>query len=53
MWKNVLIVTLLGVFAVIGRDFFDRAGMRELIIILLVVGLVLYVRLLKHWISRL
>jgi hypothetical protein len=60
MWKNVLIVVLLGVLAVelafFGRDllyFFGRIGIRELAIVLLIVGTAVTARQLKHAAKRL
>jgi hypothetical protein len=60
MWKNILIVVLLGVFAgelvFFGRDFlhvFGRIGIRELTIVLLIVGTLVTARQLKHAAKRL
>jgi hypothetical protein len=60
MWKNVLIVVLLGVFAgelvFFGRDllhFFGRIGIREVVIVLLIVGTAVTTRQLKHAAKRL
>jgi hypothetical protein len=60
MWKNVLIVVLLGVFAgevvLFGRDllhFFGRIGIRELVIAALILGTVVTVRQLQQAAKRL
>jgi hypothetical protein len=60
MWKNVMIVVLLGVLAgelaFFGRDFlrfFGRIGIREMTIALLIVGTVVTARQLKHAAKRL
>jgi hypothetical protein len=60
MWKNVLIVVLLGVLAgdlaFFGRDFlhfWGRIGIREVTIVLLIVGTVVTIRQLKHAAKRL
>jgi hypothetical protein len=60
MWKNLLIVGLLGVLAgelpFFGRDllhFFGRIGIRELTIVLLIVGTLVAARQLKHAAKRL
>ena len=60
MWKNVLIVGLLGVFAgelaFFGRDVlhvFGRIGTKEVVIALLIVGTVVTARQIKHAAKRL
>jgi hypothetical protein len=60
MWKNVLIVGLLGVFAgelaFFGKDslhVFGRIGIRELTIVVLVVGTVVVARELRRAAKRL
>jgi hypothetical protein len=60
MWKNVLIVVLLGDFAgelvFFGRDllhFFGRIGIREVVIVLLIMGTVVTTRQLGHAEKRL
>jgi hypothetical protein len=60
MWKNVLIVVLIGAFAgelvFFGRDLlhlFGRIGIREVVIALLILGTVVTVRQLQHAAKRL
>jgi hypothetical protein len=55
MWKNVLIVVLLGLFAVevFFFGFLGRIGTREVVIVLLIAGTVLGARAIKQAARRL
>jgi hypothetical protein len=60
VWKNVLIVVLLGLLAAevffFGRDmlhFFGRIGTREVVIVLLIAGTVIGARAIKQAARRL
>jgi multisubunit Na+/H+ antiporter MnhF subunit len=56
MWKNALLVVLLGVLAFLWSDLmqlFDRIAMRDVATVLLIVGTVGAVGFIRHVVRRL
>lgn len=56
MWKNLLILFLLGVLACLWTDlmrFFERVALRDVVMLLLVVGTIGAITFIRHVVRRL